>query len=162
MGILLRDLERCALVVAAGACLGVGALVLLVAVLVAVVGASLSTFTSGLPGLGVLAGPSDPSARAVGEIPRDQLAVMRQVAASSSCHLPWTVLAGVAGVESAFGRNMGPSSAGATGYGQFLPGTWALYGQGGNPDDYHDALPAMARYLCALGAGTNLEQALWS
>src|SRR5438309_5793770 len=87
-----------------------------------------------------------------------------QVAAGSACHLPWTVLAGVAGVESTFGKNMGPSSAGAIGYGQFMPATWAAYGAGGNAWDYHDALPAMDRYLCAMVAefdiGRSAEDAL--
>ena len=31
-------------------------------------------------------------------------------------------------IESDFGQNLGPSSAGAYGYAQFLPGTWASYG----------------------------------
>jgi hypothetical protein len=74
------------------------------------------------------------------------------------------VLAGVAAVESRFGQDMGPSSAGAIGYGQFLPATWAAYGAGGNPWDYHDALPAMARYLCAMvaefGIGRSAQDAL--
>src|SRR5256885_15252620 len=33
-------------------------------------------------------------------------------------------------IESSFGRNNGPSSAGALGPMQFLPGTWDNYGQG--------------------------------
>jgi cell wall-associated NlpC family hydrolase len=109
---------------------------------------------------GVAQGPVGSGALA--EIPSEQLPAMQAAAESSSCNLPWTVLAAIARQESDFGRNMATSSAGAIGYGQFLPGTWALYGQGGNPYDYHDAVPSIARYLCALGAGTDLEQALWS
>jgi hypothetical protein len=93
---------------------------------------------------------------------------MEQVAASSSCGLPWPVLAGVAYIESDFGANLGPSSAGAYGYAQFMPGTWPAYAGGvpwrtsdpaqlGLPpserfdsSNYHYALPAMARYLCAM------------
>ncbi len=99
---------------------------------------------------------------ALAEIPAEQLPAMQAAAEASSCQLPWPVLAAIASQESSFGRNMATSSAGAVGYGQFLPGTWALHGHSGNPYDYRDALPAMAGYLCALGAGTNLEQALWS
>jgi hypothetical protein len=103
-----------------------------------------------------------PTQAALGAIPSEQLALMQQVATDSSCHLPWTVLAAIADTESGFGRNMATSSAGAIGYGQFLPATWAAYGQGGNPYDYHDALPAMARYLCATGAGQDLRGAIWA
>jgi hypothetical protein len=89
---------------------------------------------------------------------------MQQVAAAShGCGLPWSVLAGVAGVESGFGQNMNTSSVGAIGYGQFTPDTWAAFGSG-NPYDYHDALPAIDRYLCALaaqfGAGLSPDEAL--
>ncbi len=94
------------------------------------------------------------------EIPPGQLAVMQQ--ASAICGLPWQILAAVAKVESDFGRNMATSSAGAIGYGQFEPGTWAIYGNGGNPYDYRDTLPAMARYLCASGAPGDMRAALFA
>lgn len=102
--------------------------------------------------------PSPTTAVAPAGIPPEQLPVIQ--AAAASCGLPWTVLAAVAKIESGFGRSMGTSSAGAMGYGQFLPSTWAAYGQGGNPYDYRDALPAMARYLCDNGAPQNLRAAL--
>jgi hypothetical protein len=85
---------------------------------------------------------------------------MRRVSAQTG--IPWQIFAAIAKVESDFGRNMGPSSAGAIGYGQFLPSTWAEFGNGGNPDDYHDALPAMGRYLTAFGAPGNLRQAIFA
>src|SRR5919202_2335158 len=63
------------------------------------------------------------------EVPRDQLRVMEQVAAGSSCGLGWPVLAAVARVESGFGRQADQvSSAGAYGYGQFMEATWRAYG----------------------------------
>ena len=65
-------------------------------------------------------------------------------------------------MESDFGRNMATSSAGAIGYGQFLPSSWAIWGEGGDPYDYHDALPAMARYLCDFGAPEDLRAALFA
>jgi hypothetical protein len=46
---------------------------------------------------------------------------------------PAITLAGVASLESGFGKNLRPSSAGAYGYGQFEPGTWASYGLSGVP-----------------------------
>src|SRR2546430_12817077 len=61
-------------------------------------------------------------------IPADQLAVMEQVAAATPCAIPWSVLAGVAYIESDFGQNLGPSSAGAYGYAQFMPGTRPSHG----------------------------------
>src|SRR5581483_7899106 len=107
------------------------------------------------------ASPSGSTASiAAGEIPPNQLPAIR--AAAASCGLPWEVLAAVARVESEFGRNMRTSSAGAIGYGQFLPSTWASYGAGGNPYDYRDALPAMARYLCANGGAQDLRRALFA
>jgi hypothetical protein len=122
-------------------------------------------------------GPPTPAA--VAAIPPDQLAFMQRVAAASSCRLPWTILAAIADTESGFGRSADQfSSANAYGYGQFLQGTWTTYGGGvpwqtnahdeqAKPVDrrldstnYHFALPAMARYLCASGAGRDLRSAL--
>ena len=54
------------------------------------------------------------------------------------------------------------SSAGAIGYGQFLPSTWAAYGNGGDPYDYRDAIPAMARYLCDHGGAQDLRKAVYA
>ena len=42
-----------------------------------------------------------------------------------TCGVPWQVIAAIAKVESNFGSNMATSSAGAIGYGQFLPSSWA-------------------------------------
>lgn len=109
---------------------------------------------------------SAPSAAALAEIPPEHLIVMRQV--GSETGVPWQVLAAIAKVESGFGANMGPSSAGALGYCQFMPGTWAHYGVDGNgdgiadPSDYHDCLPAAAAFLLANGAPGDLRQALYS
>jgi peptidoglycan DL-endopeptidase CwlO len=65
-------------------------------------------------------------------------------------------------VESGFGQNDGPSSAGALGPMQFEPSTWALYGDGGNIMDPADAIPAAARLLAANGAPGNLQQAVFA
>ena len=93
-------------------------------------------------------------------VPPDQLEVMLAVSRESG--VPWEVLAAIASVESGFGSNMTTSSAGAIGYGQFLPSSWAAYGEGGDPYDFRDVLPAMARYLLDHGAPADLPNAVWA
>ena len=93
-------------------------------------------------------------------VPVDQLAVMSEVSATSG--VPWPLLAAVASVESDLGRNMATSTAGAIGYGQFLPASWAAYGRGGDPYDFRDAIPAMARYLADHGAPADVAGALYA
>jgi hypothetical protein len=104
-------------------------------------------------------GPAAPG-HAPDDIPPDHLAVMQRV--SRETGIPWQVLAAIAKVESDFGRNMATSSAGAIGYGQFLPSSWAAFGQGGDPYDYRDVIPAMARYLLAHGAPGDLRRAVYA
>ncbi len=101
-----------------------------------------------------------PSAAALSEIPPDQLTVMQRVGQETG--VPWPILAAIAKVESYFGQNMARSSAGAIGYGQFLPSTWAAYGRGGDPYNFHDVIPAMARYLLDHGAPADLRRALYA
>jgi hypothetical protein len=70
----------------------------------------------------------------------------------------WAWLASINAQETDFGRNLSTSSAGAQGWMQFLPATWATYGLDANGDgsadpyDPADAIFAAARYLRALGA----------
>jgi soluble lytic murein transglycosylase-like protein len=70
-------------------------------------------------------------------------------------------LASINFIESKFGRVNGPSSAGAEGPMQFLPSTWAEYGQGGNINDPHAAIIAAARYLARNGAPYDMRNAIW-
>ena len=70
-------------------------------------------------------------------------------------------LASINFIESSFGRNVGPSSAGAEGPMQFLPSTWANWGQGGNIWDAHDAILAAARYLVHYGAPSDMRDAIF-
>jgi transglycosylase-like protein with SLT domain len=70
-------------------------------------------------------------------------------------------LASINFIESKYGRVNGPSSAGAIGPMQFLPGTWVEYGQGGNISDPHDAILAAARLLVHNGAPYNMRNAIW-
>ena len=93
-------------------------------------------------------------------VPPAHLVVMQQVA--DEYGVPWALLAAIASVESGFGANMATSWAGAIGYGQFLPSSWAAFGAGGDPYDYRDAIPAMARYLVAAGAPGDLPAAVYA
>ena len=70
-------------------------------------------------------------------------------------------LASINFIESNFGRVKDVSSAGAQGPMQFLPGTWANYGQGGDIHNPHDAILAAARYLVHYGAPYNMRLAIW-
>ena len=92
----------------------------------------------------------------------DHVATMAKAARDSDCGVPWQLLAAIARVESDFGRNMNTSSAGAIGYGQFLPGSWAAFGSDGNAYDYRDALPAIALYLCKAGLERDPRSALFA
>jgi murein DD-endopeptidase MepM/ murein hydrolase activator NlpD len=82
--------------------------------------------------------------------------------------VPWQVLASINRIESDFGRNMGPSSAGAIGWMQFLPSTWMRWGVDANGDgiadpwNAADAIFSAARYLNAAGASTNLYRAVFA
>ena len=82
--------------------------------------------------------------------------------------VPWQVLAAINKVESNFGRNMGPSSAGAVGWMQFMPDTWLRWGLDANADGLadpwnpDDAVFAAARYLAAAGAADDISRAVFA
>lgn len=76
--------------------------------------------------------------------------------------IPWEILASLNFVESRFGRILGPSSAGAMGPMQFMPATWAAYGNGGDINDPHDSIIGAARYLSASGAPERMWDALFA
>jgi Transglycosylase SLT domain len=79
-----------------------------------------------------------------------------------------SILAAINEIESGFGANMGPSSAGAVGWMQFMPSTWAAYGVDADGDgkadpwDAEDAIFAAARYLRAAGMPEDPEGAIWA
>lgn len=89
-------------------------------------------------------------------------------AAGQAYGVPWSVLAAINKVESNFGQNMGPSSAGAIGWMQFMPDTWARWGVDADGDgiadpwDPQDAIYSAARYLAASGAATDIASAVFS
>jgi membrane-bound lytic murein transglycosylase B len=74
--------------------------------------------------------------------------------------VPWFVLAAVHLVESRMGRIVGHSSADAQGPMQFLPGTWARYGLGGDVWNNRDAILGAANYLAANGAADGTDAGL--
>ena len=76
--------------------------------------------------------------------------------------IPWEILASLNFVESRYGRIIGPSSAGAQGPMQFMPATWAAYGNGGDINDPHDSIIGAARYLSASGAPSRIWDALYA
>jgi murein DD-endopeptidase MepM/ murein hydrolase activator NlpD len=88
--------------------------------------------------------------------------------AGAAYGVPWEVLAAINKIESDFGRNMGPSSAGALGWMQFIPSSWERWGldADGNgladPWDPEDAVYAAARYLAAAGASEDLPRAVFA
>jgi hypothetical protein len=92
--------------------------------------------------------------------PANYLNLFEASAAKYCPGMSWTVLAAIGQIESGDGANNGPSSAGALGPMQFMPGTWAKwgingFGPPGPPDIMNplDAIPSAARMLCAAGAG---------
>jgi hypothetical protein len=82
--------------------------------------------------------------------------------------IPWQVLASINKIETAFGTNLNVSSAGAEGWMQFIPSTWAAYGvdanNDGRKDPYNpvDAICAAARYLKAAGGDHDIRQSIYS
>jgi len=76
--------------------------------------------------------------------------------------IPWEYLAAINLIETSMGRIQGTSVAGALGPMQFMPATWASYGQGGNVDDPHDAILAAGRYLRAHGAPGDMARAVYA
>ncbi len=88
-------------------------------------------------------------------------------AAGETYGIPWEVLAAINKVESGFGRNLGPSSAGAVGWMQFMPSTWARWGVDANgdgvadPDNPTDAIFSAAHYLAGCGGQFDIAAAVY-
>jgi murein DD-endopeptidase MepM/ murein hydrolase activator NlpD len=96
----------------------------------------------------------------------DLNSVWRQAGAAYG--IPWQVLAAINKIESNFGRNMGPSSAGAVGWMQFMPSTWLRWGTDASGDgiadpwDPEDGVFSAARYLAAAGGRVDLERGVFA
>jgi murein DD-endopeptidase MepM/ murein hydrolase activator NlpD len=88
--------------------------------------------------------------------------------AGAAYGIPWQVLAAINKIESNFGQNMGPSSAGAIGWMQFMPSTWVRWGVDAdadgvaNPWSPADAIYSAARYLAAAGGQIDIARGLYA
>jgi len=81
--------------------------------------------------------------------------------AEAASGVDWTHLAAINLIETRFGRIAGVSTAGAQGPMQFLPSTFAAYGDGGDIHSPHDSIVAAGRYLAANGFAENRDSALF-
>ena len=108
----------------------------------------------------VVPGPDLPTTwRIVDPAPLDDLARYYRDA-EAEFGVPWSYLAAIHLVETRMGRIRGTSTAGAQGPMQFIPATWARYGEGDINSD-RDSIRAAARYLRANGASANMANALF-
>jgi soluble lytic murein transglycosylase-like protein len=80
--------------------------------------------------------------------------------AESATGVSWTYLAAINLIETGFGRIAGVSSAGAQGPMQFLPSTFAAYGEG-DIHSPHDSIMAAGRYLAVNGFASDRDYALY-
>ena len=89
-------------------------------------------------------------------------------AAGNQYGIRWEVLAAINEIESDYGRNLSVSTAGAVGWMQFLPSTWAKYGVDANGDGKRDpynpvdAIFAAASYLKAAGGDKDIKRAIFA
>ncbi|MGH8983626.1 MAG: transglycosylase SLT domain-containing protein [Acidimicrobiia bacterium] len=81
--------------------------------------------------------------------------------AESASGIPWPYLAAIHLVETRLGRIRGTSSAGAQGPMQFIPETWARFGQG-DVNSNRDAILAAGRYLDSAGGPDDMDRALYA
>ena len=73
----------------------------------------------------------------------------------------WNFLAAINLIETHFGSVAGVSSAGAQGPMQFMPSTFAAYGDGGDIHSPRDSILAAGRYLSANGFARDRDHALF-
>jgi membrane-bound lytic murein transglycosylase B len=81
--------------------------------------------------------------------------------AQAATRVGWNYLAAINLIETGLGRIVGVSPAGAKGPMQFLPSTFAEYGDGGDILSPHDSIIAAGRYLAASGFADDHDGALF-
>ena len=81
--------------------------------------------------------------------------------AQAATGVGWNYLAAINLIETGLGRIVGVSPAGAQGPMQFLPSTFAHYGDGGDILSPHDSIMAAGRYLAANGFADDHDGALF-
>jgi hypothetical protein len=91
--------------------------------------------------------------------PEVLLGYYREAEAASG--ISWPYLAAIHFVETRMGRIRGASTAGAQGPMQFIPSTWAAYGEG-DINDPRSAILAAGRYLDASGGPQDMSRALYA
>lgn len=131
------------------------------------------------PNAAGLAGPSSAVTFQAGTNAGIPTRVMQalQSASQIDCKVPWFVLGGLSKVESDHANNGALDAQGNTtsaifgpqitwlgtqarGPFQFIPSSWELFGQGGNPDNIDDSAAAAARHICASAGGKTDEASL--
>ncbi len=101
-----------------------------------------------------------PAWHIVAPAPADELlALYRDSEAASG--VGWNYLAAINLIETRLGSVVGSSSAGAQGPMQFLPSTFAAYGDGGDIYSPHDSIMAAGRYLAANGFAGDRDGAIY-
>ena len=82
--------------------------------------------------------------------------------AEAATGVNWNYLAAINFVETRFGSINGTSNAGAQGPMQFMPPTWATYGNGGDVHAPREAIMGAARYLAASGFAASPDRAVYA
>jgi hypothetical protein len=83
-------------------------------------------------------------------VPANQWPLMVAVVNRSTCHVSAEIWRRLPPSKASSDKNLLNPRSGAYGYGQFDSATCAAFGAG-NPNSAADALPAIARTLCACG-----------
>lgn len=81
--------------------------------------------------------------------------------AEAASGVGWNILAAINLIETRFGRINGVSTAGAQGPMQFMPSTFAAYGEGGDINSPHDSIMAAGRMLSANGFAADRDSAIY-
>jgi len=101
-----------------------------------------------------------PAWRIVAPAPAEELlAHYRETEAASG--VGWNYLAAINLIETRLGSVVGPSNAGAQGPMQFLPSTFAAYGDGSDIYSPRDSIMAAGRYLAANNFSANRDGAIY-
>lgn len=82
--------------------------------------------------------------------------------AEAATGVGWNYLAAINLIETRFGSIAGLSTAGAQGPMQFMPETWAMYGNGGDVNSPRDAIMGAGRFLAASGFADNPDRAIYA
>lgn len=101
-----------------------------------------------------------PAWRIVAPAPADDLLGYYRKAEEAT-GVGWNYLAAIHLIETGLGRIVGMSSAGAQGPMQFLPSTFAEYGDGGDIHSLHDSIMAAGRHLVANGFADDRDRAIF-